>query len=96
MKRILATLRFISKHQITEKYLLGLLLVSFVWLGEKNSPKYSLIGGGRSSPLVQTVSASLMSKLVKKSGRRSLTNKIFLKNILWICQKIKNSLLRFI
>ena len=57
---------------------------------------YSLIGGGTFVPQVQTVSASLISKLVKKSGRRSLTNKIFLKNILWICQNIKNSLLQVI
>ena len=49
------------------KPLIGLLLVSFICLGEKNSLKCLLIGGqgGRLSPHVQTVSTSVMSKLVK-------------------------------
>ena len=47
------------------KSLLGLLLVSFIWVGEKISLKYLLIGGvDVCPPHVQTVSTSLMSKLV--------------------------------
>ena len=45
------------------KSLSGLLLVSFIWLGEKISLKYLLIGGERLSPNVQTMSTSLMSKV---------------------------------
>ena len=49
------------------KSFLGLLLVRFLWLGEKNSLKYLLNGGGRFSRHVQTVSTSLMSKLVNRT-----------------------------
>ena len=49
------------------KSLLGLLLVSFIWLREKISLKYLLIGGGGMFvPHVQPVSKSLMAKLVKQ------------------------------
>ena len=47
------------------KSLLGLLLVSFTWLGEKISLKYLVRRGDVCPPHVQTVSTSLMSKLVK-------------------------------
>ena len=46
------------------KSLLGLFLASFIWVREKNSLKYLLVGGGF-VPHVQTVSTTLMSKLVK-------------------------------
>jgi len=49
------------------KSLLGLLLVSFnkIWLGENNFTKIFTLRGGPLSPHVQTVSTTLMSKLVK-------------------------------
>ena len=50
------------------KSLLGLLLVSFIWVREKISLQYLLISGvDVCPPHVQTVSTSLMSKLVNIS-----------------------------
>ena len=50
------------------KSLLGLLLISLIWLGENISLKYLLIGEvDVCPPHVQTVSTSLMSKLVNIS-----------------------------
>ena len=54
-------------RSIDLKSLLGSLLVSIIWLGQKISLKYLLIGWvDVFPPHVQTVSTSLMSKLVKK------------------------------
>ena len=53
------------------KSILGFKLVSFIWLGEKISLKYLLIGGvDVCPPHVQTVSTSLTSKLVKSFKTR--------------------------
>ena len=50
------------------KSLSGSLLLSFIWLGEKNSLKYLLIGGMNvCPPHAWTVSTSLMPRLVNKN-----------------------------
>ena len=59
------------------KSLLGLLLVSFLWFGGKLSLKYLLHGGvDVCPPHVQTVSTSLVSKLVKN---KKIALNLFLK-----------------
>ena len=52
-------------RSIDLKYLFGLLLVSFIWLAEKISLKYLLIDGGRLALHAQTVTMTLMPRLVK-------------------------------
>ena len=57
-------------RQTNLKSIFGLLLVSFIWLGEQISLKYLLISGVDVCPShALTVSTSLMPKLVKNSSR---------------------------
>ena len=67
LENILSNLKFSTSYgRLTDlKSLFGLLLLSFIWLGEKISLKYLLIGGGAVVHHAHTVSTSLMSKLVK-------------------------------
>ena len=54
-----------SYDRLTDlKSLLGLLLVSFIWLGEKFHLNIYLSAEGRLSPYAQTVSTSFMPRLV--------------------------------
>ena len=64
---LLSYLNFLTSYgRLTDlKSLIGLLLVSFIWLGEKISLKFLLPGEvDVCTPHVQTVLTSLMSKLV--------------------------------